>query len=392
MLKKKKITVVGSGYVGMSLAVLLSMKNEVIILDLDRERVSKVNNKISTISDPDIEQHLAKNNLDLSATLDKKTAYQNSDFIIIATPTNYDEITNQFDTTSVDEVVKDALKFSDNALIVIKSTVPVGYTNDCQKINNSDRVIFSPEFLREGLALHDNLYPSRIIIGGDCNKSKVFASLLEQAAKKENIVKLFMNSTEAEAVKLFANTYLAMRVSFFNELDSFALANRLNTKNIIDGVSLDDRIGNGYNNPSFGYGGYCLPKDTKQLLANYKHVPQTLIQAIVSSNTTRKDFISDQILKKKPIVVGFFRLVMKVNSDNFRSSAIQGIMKRIKAKGVQVIVYEPELEIDEFFGSKVITNLSDFKTKSDLIVANRMADCLDDVSHKCFSRDLFGDN
>ena len=376
----------------MSLAVLLSKKNEVVILDLDNERINKVNNKKSTISDPDIEHSLSRDKLNLSATLNKESAYKDSDFIIVATPTNYDPITNQFDTSSVDGVIRDALKINNSALIVIKSTVPVGYTENCQKKNKSDRIIFSPEFLREGKALYDNLYPSRIIIGGHCKKSKFFASLLEEAAKKENIIKICMNSTEAEAVKLFANTYLAMRVSFFNELDSYALANSLNTRNIIDGVSLDGRIGDGYNNPSFGYGGYCLPKDTKQLLANYEHVPQTLIQAIVSSNTTRKDFIADEILKQKPNVVGFYRLVMKANSDNFRSSAIQGIMKRVKAKGVKVIVYEPELKQKDFFGSAVITSLNDFKLSSDLIVANRMADCLSDVKDKCFSRDLFGDN
>ena len=392
MLKINKITVVGSGYVGMSLAVLLSKKNKVVILDLDKEKVDKVNNKISTISDPDIENYLSNNELNLSATLNKESAYKDSDFIIIATPTDYDPVTNQFDTSSVDSVVKDALNFNKNALIVIKSTIPVGHTADCKKKNKSDRIVFSPEFLREGRALHDNLYPSRIIIGGHCEKSKIFASLLEDAAKKEKIVKIFMDSNEAEAVKLFANTYLAMRVSFFNELDSYALANKLNTKNIIDGVSLDTRIGDGYNNPSFGYGGYCLPKDTKQLLANYKHVPQTLIQAIVSSNTTRKDFIADEILKQKPNVIGFYRLVMKANSDNFRSSAIQGIMKRVKAKGVKVVIYEPELKQKDFFGSEVITNLYDFKLKSDLIVANRLAECLMDVKDKCFSRDLFGDN
>ena len=367
-------------------------KNEVVILDLDNERVNKVNNKKSTISDPEIEHSLSRDKLNLSATLNKQSAYKDSDFIIVATPTNYDPITNQFDTSSVDGVIRDALKINNSALVVIKSTVPVGYTKNCQKKNKSDRIIFSPEFLREGKALYDNLYPSRIIIGGNSKKSELFASLLEEAAKKENIVKIFMNSTEAEAVKLFANTYLAMRVSFFNELDSYALANSLNTKNIIDGVSLDDRIGDGYNNPSFGYGGYCLPKDTKQLLANYEHVPQTLIQAIVSSNTTRKDFIADEILKQKPDVVGFYRLVMKADSDNFRSSAIQGIMKRVKAKGVKVIVYEPELKQKDFFGSSVITSLDDFKLRSDLIVANRMADCLSDVKEKCFSRDLFGDN
>jgi UDPglucose 6-dehydrogenase len=390
--KKIKITVVGSGYVGMSLSVLLAQYNDVTVLDIDAERVGKINNKQSMVADTEIELFLAEKSLFLSATLDKQTAYEDANFIVVATPTNYDTDTSRFDTRSVDAVVEDALKLNLQALVVIKSTIPVGHTKLLQEKFKSNRVIFSPEFLREGQALKDNLYPSRIIVGSQCKAGAEFAGLLKQGSKKVGVETLFMSSTEAEAVKLFANTYLAMRVSFFNELDSYALSNGLDTKSIIEGVSLDERIGGGYNNPSFGYGGYCLPKDTKQLLANYEHVPQTLIKAIVSSNTTRKDFIADEIKKRNPKVVGFYRLVMKTDSDNFRSSAIQGIMKRIKAKGVEVVVYEPELDEEEFFGSKVITDLDQFKEMSDLIVANRKADCLREVDEKCFSRDLFGDN
>ena len=392
MAKKTKITVVGSGYVGMSLSVLLAQHNDVTVLDIDAERVDKINNKQSTVADTEIELFLAEKSLSLSATLDKQVAYEGASSIIVATPTNYDSDTNRFDTSSVDAVVEDALKLNLDALVVIKSTIPVGHTKSLQDKFQADRVIFSPEFLREGQALKDNLYPSRIIIGSRCKLGEKFADILKRSAEKENIETLYMRSTEAEAVKLFANTYLAMRVSFFNELDSYALANGLDTRSIIEGVSLDERIGGGYNNPSFGYGGYCLPKDTKQLLANYQHVPQTLIKAIVSSNSTRKDFISEEILKRSPNVVGFYRLVMKADSDNFRSSAIQGIIKRIKAKGVEVLVYEPELDAEEFFGSKVITDIGRFKELSDVIVANRKADCLRDVDEKCFSRDLFGDN
>lgn len=392
MAKDIKITVVGSGYVGMSLSVLLAQHNDVTVLDIDSERVDKINNKESTISDSEIEQFLKQNSLSLTATLDKKIAYEGANFIVVATPTNYDLDTNQFDTNTVDSVVEDALNLSPQALVVIKSTIPVGHTRMLQEKFKTNRVIFSPEFLREGQALQDNLYPSRIIVGSHCKSGEEFSDLLRQGAKKQDVETLFIRSTEAEAVKLFANTYLAMRVSFFNELDSYALANDLDTRSIIEGVCLDERIGENYNNPSFGYGGYCLPKDTKQLLANYEHVPQTLINAIVSSNTTRKDFIADEIRKLNPNIVGFYRLVMKADSDNFRSSAVQGIMKRIKAKGVEVIVYEPELEEEEFFGSKVITDLNKFKEMSDVIVANRKADCLKDVEEKCFSRDLFGDN
>ncbi len=392
MTNKTKITVVGSGYVGMSLAVLLAQHNDVVVLDVDPARVEKVNNKQSTVADTEIEAFLAQKELSLTATLDKQAAYKGASFVVVATPTNYDLDTNRFDTTTVDSVVGDALELNLDALVVIKSTIPVGHTKSLQQNHNTDRVIFSPEFLREGQALKDNLHPSRIIVGSQLEAGKAFANLLVEGAEKSEIETLFIRSTEAEAVKLFANTYLAMRVSFFNELDSYALAHDLDTKSIINGVCLDERIGEGYNNPSFGYGGYCLPKDTKQLLANYDQVPQTLIQAIVSSNTTRKDFIAEEILKLKPKTVGFYRLVMKEGSDNFRSSAIQGIMKRIKAKGIAVIVYEPGLEGNEFFGSQVISDLDGFKKTCDVIIANRKADCLRDVDSKCFSRDLFGNN
>lgn len=392
MTKKNKITVVGSGYVGMSLAVLLAQHNDVVVLDVDPVRVDLINDKQSTIVDPEIKSFFAKKSILLKATLDKEKAYQDASFIIVATPTNYDSDTNRFDTSSVDQVVEDALLINQSALVVIKSTIPVGHTKSLQEKFSTDRVIFSPEFLREGKALKDNLYPSRIIVGSQCDASKEFAILLKNCAKKEDIEILFIGSDEAEAVKLFANTYLAMRVSFFNELDSYALAHGLNTKSIINGVCLDERIGKGYNNPSFGYGGYCLPKDTKQLLANYDQVPQTLIRAIVSSNTTRKDFIADEILKLKPSVVGFFRLVMKEGSDNFRFSAIQGVMKRIKAKGIEVVVYEPTLKQKYFYSSRVIQDIDEFKEVSDLIVANRFSESLTDVDYKIFSRDIFGDN
>ena len=392
MAERIKITVVGSGYVGMSLSVLLAQHNDVTVLDIDATRVDKINNKQSTVADTEIELFLAEKSLSLTATLDKQAAYDGASFIIVATPTSYDTDTNRFDTSSVDAVVEDALKLNFDALVVIKSTIPVGHTESLQEKFESDRVIFSPEFLREGQALKDNLYPSRIIVGSQCKAGEEFAGLLKQGAKKVDIETLFIGAAEAEAVKLFANTYLAMRVSFFNELDSYSLAHKLNSKSIINGVCLDERIGDGYNNPSFGYGGYCLPKDTKQLLANYEQVPQTLIEAIVSSNTMRKDFIANEILKTNPKVVGFYRLVMKEGSDNFRSSAIQGVMKRIKAKGVEVLIYEPELNEDEFFGSRVLKELHQFKEMSDVIVANRKADCLRDVDEKCFSRDLFGDN
>lgn len=392
MTNKIKITVVGSGYVGMSLAVLLSQHNDVIVLDVDPVRVDKVNNKQSTVADTEIEAFLADKELSLTATLDKNYAYKRANFVVVATPTNYDSDTNYFDTSSVDSVVSDALEKNEDALVVIKSTIPVGHTKSLQIKHDTGRVIFSPEFLREGQALKDNLYPSRIVVGGNFESGKKFADLLVGGAEKRGIETLFIRSTEAEALKLFANTYLAMRVSFFNELDSYAMVHDLDTKSIIKGVCLDERIGEGYNNPSFGYGGYCLPKDTKQLLANYNQVPQTLVQAIVSSNITRKDFIAAEILKKNPKMVGFYRLVAKEGSDNFRSSAIQGVMKRIKSKGINVVVYEPELDSNEFFGSKVIPDLDDFKQRCDVIIANRKAECLKDVDFKCFSRDLFGDN
>lgn len=389
MAERIKITVVGSGYVGMSLSVLLAQHNDVTLLDIDAERVGRINNKQSTVADTEIEFFLAEKPLSLTATLDKQAAYEGASFVIVATPTNYDTDTNRFDTSSVDTVVQDALKFNVDALVVIKSTIPVGHTKSLQEKFGSDRVVFSPEFLREGQALKDNLYPSRIIVGSHCKAGAEFAGLLKKGAKKVDIETLFIRSTEAEAVKLFANTYLAMRVSFFNELDSYALARELDTKSVIDGVCLDKRIGNGYNNPSFGYGGYCLPKDTKQLLANYEQVPQTLLEAIVSSNTTRKDFMAAEILKEKPKTVGFYRLVMKEGSDNFRSSAVQGVMKRIKAKGVEVLVYEPALQELDFFGSEVVKDLKQFKLRSGIIVANRQSAELNDSCSKVFTRDIF---
>ena len=376
----------------MSLAVLLAQHNDVVILDVDPARVNKVNNKQSTISDTEIESFLLEKSLSLTATLESKAAYKDSDFIVIATSTNYDPDTKNFDTNSVDTVIEEAIKFNPSALIVIKSTIPVGHTKSLQERFKTNRIIFSPEFLREGQALKDNLYPSRIIVGSHCKAGKEFGDLLKQSAEKINIETLFMQSSEAEAVKLFSNSYLAMRVSFFNELDSYALAKDLDTRSIIEGVCLDERIGNGYNNPSFGYGGYCLPKDTKQLLAEYDHVPQTLIKAIVSSNSIRKDFITQEILKCSPNVVGFYRLIMKVGSDNFRSSAIVGVMKRIKEKNIEVVIFEPELKLKEFFGSRVITDFEQFKELSDVIVANRREDCLRGADIKCFSRDLFGNN
>lgn len=390
MAEKTKITIVGSGYVGMSLSVLLAQHNDVTVLDIDALRVDKINRKQSTVADTEVESFLAEKSLSLFATLDKQVAYADANFIIVATPTNYDTDTNCFDTSSVDAVVEDALGLNLNALIVIKSTIPVGHTKSLQEKYETDRIIFSPEFLREGQALKDNLYPSRIVVGSNCKRSKEFASLVKQGAEKLDIEMLFIKSTEAEAVKLFANTYLAMRVSFFNELDSYAIANGIDTKSIIKGVSLDDRIGGGYNNPSFGYGGYCLPKDTKQLLANYGQVPQTLIQATVSSNTTRKDFIADQIINKNPKVVGFHRLVMKEGSDNIRSSAVQGIMKRIKSKGIETVVYEPLVTQDEFYGSRVIKSIDEFMDISEIIVANRISKDLLNVRNKIYTRDISG--
>ena len=382
----------GSGYVGMSLAVLLAQHNEVVVLDVDPDRVDRINKKQSTVADHEIVSFLAEKKLNLTATLDKKAAYECASIVVVATPTDYDPDTNRFDTSLVDAVVCDSFEHNSDALVVIKSTIPVGHTKYLQEKYATDRVIFSPEFLREGQALKDNLYPSRIIVGSQLEVGKAFANLLVKGAKKSDIEILFIQSSEAEAIKLFANTYLAMRVSFFNELDSYAMVHELDTRSIINGICLDERIGQGYNNPSFGYGGYCLPKDTKQLLANYDRVPQTLIQAIVSSNASRKDFIASQILQLKPKTVGLYRLVMKEGSDNFRSSAIQGIMKRIKAQGINIVVFEPELNARDFLGSEVILDLAYFKEISDVIIANRKAECLNDVSEKCFSRDLFGGN
>jgi UDPglucose 6-dehydrogenase len=389
---KNKITVVGAGYVGISLSVLLAQHNDVVVLDIDAERVNKIINKRSTIADVDVDLFLKDKPLSLTATLDKNEAYKDAAFIIVATPTDYNPETNYFDTNSVDQVVEEALLLNKEALVVIKSTIPVGHTKLLQEKHLTERVIFSPEFLREGMALKDNLYPSRIIIGSDSDSAKELAGLLQQAAEKEAIETLFMGSSEAEAVKLFSNTYLAMRVSFFNELDTYALAEGIDTKNVIEGVCLDDRIGQGYNNPSFGYGGYCLPKDTKQLLANYSQIPQNLIQAIVSSNATRKDFIANEIINKKPKTVGFYRLVMKEGSDNFRFSAVQDIINTIKAKGIDVVVFEPSFIEEKFDNSKVIKNLDKFKSESDVIVANRISDDIRDVGHKVFTRDIFGIN
>lgn len=387
---KKKITVVGSGYVGMSLSVLLAQHNDVTILDIDATRVSKINNNQSTVVDAEIELFLAEKSLSLTATLDKQVAYKNASFIIVATPTNYDLNTNCFDTGSVDLVIEDALKLNLDALVIIKSTIPVGHTKLLQEKHDTDRVVFSPEFLREGQALKDHLYPSRIIMGSKLEAGKQFAKLLAEGAVKKDIETLFIRSTEAEAVKLFANAYLAMRVSFFNELDSYALAHDLDAMSIIDGVCLDERVGKGYNNPSFGYGGYCLPKDTKQLLANFEQVPQKLIQAIVSSNSTRKDFIAETIIKLNPRIVGIYRLVMKQGSDNFRASAIQGVMKRLKAKRIEVIIYEPTFSESEFYQSKVLDSFDEFVETADIIITNRLSDELNGVSEKVLTRDLFG--
>ena len=393
MADKKKIAIVGAGYVGMSLSLLLAQKNQIYVHDIDKEKVQTINSGKPTILDKHMDDFLKDENLSIKATTNKEEAYKDAEFIIIATPTDFDQKTHTFDTSLVESVIEDILVINTKCLIVIKSTIPVGHTNFLREKYSNNKIIFSPEFSREGNALMDNLYPSRIIIGGDCDRSRSFAKLLSEGAKTKNIQPVFVTSSDAEAIKLFSNTFLAMRIAFFNELDSFAMANNLNVANIIDGVSSDPRIGRGYNNPSFGYGGYCLPKDTKQLLANYKKVPQALIQAIITSNSSRKDFISEQIALNDLKTIGFYRLVMKANSDNFRTSAVIGIMERLKKKGMEIIIYEPLIQDENLFNDfELFTNIEEFKARSDLIVTNRKSNELDDVEYKLFTRDIFGEN